>query len=400
MKKTLIALAAIAAVSAASADVVITGVYDRGYSMLTSNNAQAAINTVASNSDTTRIIFIGTENLGGGLTAGFLSESDVQDNGGATQASTVAGLQNGTINNGQSYVNIGGADLGMLKLGNVNSFMHNGYGIASPQGFNTGYGSSWSSKFSIFNGISTGNTALTGPAYSATSANQTAVVAGARDVRIANTINYTAPAFSGVTLGAAFTPQNNNATNGVGNTVGVTEFNATYNSPKLTAMADSIKYVVGSNGTSMTIITQNDITANAAQALTQKTLTANYTNTHNLLAANYMALPTLKLHVGFGSSSSSDSTAKTSSNQYGITYTMGQFDIFGQLAVVNDQNATAAQQQNRKLQSVGVDYNLSKTVNLYARYENINYATNVAAFQGSTMGSTMTREAVGVRVRF
>jgi predicted porin len=125
-----------------------------------------------------------------------------------------------------------------------------------------------------------------------------------------------------------------------------------------------------------------------------KTLAANLTSTQNLLGATY-ATPVagLKVHVGLGSFSSSNDASKGKSTQYGATYTVGAWDISGQVAKVDDQSTTNA---DRKLTGMGVNYNFSKTARAYVRYDNIDYGTTQTAFSGSTQ----KRTAIGVSKSF
>ena len=64
-----------------------------------------------------------------------------------------------------------------------------------------------------------------------------------------------------------------------------------------------------------------------------------------------------------------------------------------QYVKVNDKSAANV---DRTLTGLGADYNFSKTTRAYFRYDNINYASNVAAFNGSKQ----TRTAVGVSKAF
>jgi predicted porin len=85
MKKSLIALAALAVVSAASAQSTVTlyGIVDAGYTNQNSNTAMKS-----NGLSTSRIGFKGTEDLGGGLTALFVVETAVNS---ATPAPTSIG---------------------------------------------------------------------------------------------------------------------------------------------------------------------------------------------------------------------------------------------------------------------------------------------------------------------
>ncbi len=265
--------------------------------------------------------------------------------------------------------------------------------MASPL-FSTGVGGVYSSAFSIANGVGTGTTGFGGTVV-ANAIGSTGV--GVRAIRIANTVQYSSPMFNGFSAHVGITPQNNNVLStgtaaGAGNTVGVTEYALRYTNGPIDAMYTNIKYQVGSNGTHQTKLNA----ASAAQAvpggLASNTLSGNYTNTQSLLGATYTVMPTLKLHAGFGSFSSSDNTAKGKSTQLGATYTMGNIDLMGIMAKVDD---TAASNADRKLTGVGVNYNLSKTARVYFRYDDINYNTNMTA-----SGSAVKRTAVGFSKSF
>ena len=124
MKKSLVALAVMAAAGAASAQssVTIYGILDVGY---TRNGGSIFSSTGLSNSTNglgSRLGFKGVEDLGGGLKAGFVLETGIQNDSGAGQinpstnniaASSVPGsLQFGRL----SYVNLAG-NSGEVRLG-------------------------------------------------------------------------------------------------------------------------------------------------------------------------------------------------------------------------------------------------------------------------------------------
>jgi predicted porin len=114
----------------------------------------------------------------------------------------------------------------------------------------------------------------------------------------------------------------------------------------------------------------------------------------NLLGASYQALPTLKLHAGFGSSKASATTiADSTSTQYGVTYNVTPvIDVLAQVAKVDDKNTTA---YDRKMTGLGVDYKFSKTVRAYLRYDSLNLNTAAAS-----SGSEIKRTAVGFSQSF
>ncbi len=177
-------------------------------------------------------------------------------------------------------------------------------------------------------------------------------------------------------LGSSFKNANPGvAADTTGDTVGVTEYALRYTNGPVDAMYTSIQYKVGDT------------------APTNGSITAGITNKQNLLGASYAVLPTLKLHAGFGSTTSSNDVFKGTSSQMGVTYTMGAFTLMGQTAKYDD---TSTGNFDRKMIGLGADYSLSKTARVYVRYDSINWGSNVA----SIAGSEVTRTAVGVSKSF
>jgi len=384
MKKTLVALAAVSAVSAfAQSTVVIDGYMDRGYLALSNSNSTLNFKSVASNSGTTTLGVKYYEELGGGLKIGGQLNTDWSDIGGATQGNAVGTAQLSGFANSQSFLQFSSPTVGTLNLGTPNQdTLVNNTAIASPE-FSTGVGSSYSTQFSTANGFGTGTSGYAGTVTKGTStAGTSATNAGARAIRVYNTVQYKTPVFNGFQFTYAITPQNNNlsADSGYGNTVGITEFALRYTNGPVDAMYSSIKYDIGSNGTSQIKITA----ASGAASASSNALTVQ-DNTQNMLGVKYQVLPSLKLNVGIGSFTSSTGTYQGSSRGYGGTYTMGAVDILAQIVSVNDTSTT---DYDRKVTGLGVNYNLSKTSKAYFRYDSINYATNQTAVSGSTQKRT------------
>ena len=117
MKKSLIALAALATVATAAqaqSSVTIYGVLDSGITRVSNVGATApASNTGLTDGglSTPRWGFRGAEDLGGGLKAGFVLESEFKmDSGAATS----------TLFNRASYVNLAQDGIGSIQLGHMN----------------------------------------------------------------------------------------------------------------------------------------------------------------------------------------------------------------------------------------------------------------------------------------
>ena len=389
MKKTLVALAAVSAVST-FAQVTIDGYMDRGYLSLSNSESVRNYKTVGSNAGTTTLGFKYYEDIGGGMTVGGQVNTDWADIGGATQNLGVALAQNSGFANSQSFVKISSATAGTLQMGTPNNFtLTNATAIASPA-FSTGIGSTYSSAFSIANGLGTGAAGYGGLVTTgASTGNKSSNNAGARAIRIANSYQYISPAISGLTFSYGLTPQNNNRTadSGFKNTVGVTEYMLRYTNGPIDAAYTSIKYDVGSNGTNVTSLADA-----GGSALTQTTL-ASQDVTQNLLGVQYQVLPSLKLNVGAGSFTSSAGAFQGSSASYGGTYTMGMVDVLAIMARVND---TTAGNNDRNMTGLGVNYNLSKTSRVYYRYDSINFSSA----KDQIAGSVQKRTAIGVSKSF
>jgi len=159
MKKTLVAVAALAAVSGAIADVTITGLVESSY---VNNKTTRGLSTGQNGGSEVR--FGGSEDLGNGLKATF--QYTIVSNMGVEPASGTTNLtqSNGGINSYNSHVGLAG-DFGSLKLGN----QFTPYFLAGAA------------------------TAAWG--FSADSNNATA-----QSVRLNNSITYSTPSISGFTL--------------------------------------------------------------------------------------------------------------------------------------------------------------------------------------------------------
>lgn len=131
MKKTLIALAALAATGAfAQSTVTISGTLDPSVNVITkeygngTSNTQTAVNN--NQQGTENFTLSGTEDLGGGLKAEFLYELDF-----VSKTTTVAPT------NGQTYAGLSGG-FGSIKLGTPNSPTLTTQGNRSPFTTKTG----------------------------------------------------------------------------------------------------------------------------------------------------------------------------------------------------------------------------------------------------------------------
>lgn len=356
--------------------MTIDGYFDRGFVRTNSTDNAADAKAVGSNAGTTTIGIKGVEDLGGGLSVGFSVNTDWTDIGGISQDTDKATIttQTGGFANSQSYLEFVSKTAGKIQLGSINNeLLTNATAIATPA-FSTGIGSSYSSKFSGFNGVGTG-VSNAGGIVSASAIGNTGT--GTRGIRQANTIKYVSPNVQGFTFAYGYAPKNNT---GTGDTVGVTDMSLKYENGPLTAMYSTLEYDTVTTDPANTQLATGVIGAGAKYK-------------HSLLGASYQVLPTLKLHAGVGGTKSTNGgDVETSFSTYGVTYTMGKVDILAQVAKADDKDTT---NNDRKMTGLGVNYNFSKTTRAYVRYDSLNLNTAAAA-----SGSELKRTAVGISKSF
>ena len=152
MKKSLVALAALAA-SSAFAQFSIDGIWDIGYTAIDYKGAAKVSGINGNGSSTSQINLRGKENLGGGLSADFRYETDWttynnRGNTGTVSNSVTAGNGGGAASNvnlsswgnGEIRGGIAGG-FGRLDAGNVNSAQLTALLVGQPLG--TAIGSSF-----------------------------------------------------------------------------------------------------------------------------------------------------------------------------------------------------------------------------------------------------------------
>jgi len=385
----------------------MTGYFDRGYITTNNTNDYRDAKTVSSNAGTTTLIINGKEDLGSGLSAGFLIATDWSEASGQTQDGSTATIGVGGFANSQSFIELSSANTGTLRFGNPNSEVLVGVTSVASPAFSTGVGSAYSSNYSIHNGYGTGSTGSNNVFANSTigiAAGQVANNPGQRAIRQANTIKYISPSFNGLSATYSYVAKNDvggsSATTGSGGTtdvVGVKAFSVNYTNGPLTAIYAVDKVIVGQNGS--TALTGNSTTNGTY-------LQANTSTSMSILGASYQVLPTLKLHAGVGTSTNSNQAAftaqttgqglvaQTSSSQYGATFDVTpSIVLMAQVATMDDKSTANT---DRKMTGLGADYKLSKLTRLYVRTDNINYASNLAA----SSGTAQKRTAIGFSSSF
>ncbi len=363
MKKTLIAIAALAATSAfAQSSVTIDGGLDAGYQAINyKGNKVTGINN--NGSSTSQINFRGTSDLGNGMKADFRVETDWNPvsnkaNTGSVPAtgSTYDKGTAGTFGNGELRVGLS-AGFGRVDFGAVN--MNGLTTLLTGQPFGTAIGGGYASV--------------------------TRVNAAGNAVRDDNAVKYTSPAFMGL---AATLYKSNKQTKATG-----TDYSASLGAyDKLGSEELGLNYANGPLAASFSNLKQDSVNVGTGTTAT----------TVNTLGANY-TIGAFKALVLNQAVKTTTGTVATDTNYTALTgtYTMGQTVLMASTGSLK-QDVGANAGKKSKLTGLGADYNLSKTAALYARYEKIDDQAGAIAAASTIDGSekTRTRTALGLRVAF
>jgi predicted porin len=393
MKKTLIALAALAAVGTASAQssVTIFGAVDAGYKSVnnSANSAANSNNITNNNTATTLMIFKGVEDIGGGMAATFLMELDFNPTNSSSQnaAPGAAGANywNGTPFNGEQYIGISGG-FGNLQLGTPNAdgliagIIAQPFGTAMGSGFNGTFGRLGTQAVSSLNQFD-GNAGTNG-----------------RIIRHANTVQYTTPSFSGftATAGYAFGNDNNAAATLGGNTNTYSTLSLKYNNGPINAMYVYTNEKASSNGANGIFGVVAGTVANTGvfATTTTPTLPANTDITWNQLSANY-TFGAATVYGGWSNTKHNAAVALEDSSSWNLA---GKYAVTPAIDLAANYLVRSTNITNVAKASVlglGADYKFSKRTNAYFRYEGINFdSTPIAA------SSTLNSWAVGLKHTF
>lgn len=357
MKKTLLALAvlgAFAGVAHAQSSVSISGNVDLGYiSTNPQGNGNDSAGIADNGSTTSNIAFSGTEDLGGGLKAGFF-----------LQTNFVAGNTGSAFLNAQNWLSLGG-NFGTFKLGNINTQVMAASSVSQP--FGTAIGSGYSGNTQGNNGFSRLNGVTVSGPVGALAAGGTA---GARPLRTGDSLYYTSPNFSGFAVTAGMSFENDEGTN----TAGMQEVAFSYKGNGLNAMLAHYKSTAGQAAV-------GGVPANGDISQT-------------ILGANYTFGPAT-VYAGWTNSDGStgagvDATSYNIAGKYKVTPAVA---LMANYVKVNDKLAA---DQDRDMFGLGVDYSLSKRTTAYARYERADLDKSAA---GAGVGKYNTY-ALGLRHSF
>jgi predicted porin len=386
MKKTLVAMAALASVTAfAQSTVSITGNVDvagtRLSGTMTGSKGTTFSQTLGTGS-TSAINFEATEDIGGGTKITGRYEIDprdwTNDNLATTMnaASTASMAQTATVTGlkrHQAFIGASGG-FGSIKLGAPNAPSLEAHGASSPLG--TGIGSGFA------HATDTLTTRLSTARYS-------------RSVR------YDTPTINGLTGSFTYAPGAD--VDGSETAGGIYVIRQIPNARRATEVA--LKY---SNGP-LNIMVANVTTAYqtyqlgwyaASQVATDTTALASLGTKSNLAGASYN-LGSTTLYVGMGSGGSRATTTaatKVDLSRYAIKHSMGQIDLIAQMTSVADTTVSTGAKVTQKVQGFRADYNLSKTAVAYLGYEKLD--TGTVASTANTTSGTRTLTSVGLRKSF
>ena len=365
MKKIFAIMIALAATSVfAQSAVNITGLVDTG---LLFTNAATGVNTkglAASNSATTVLNIAGTEDLGGGLRANFrLQLTPDFINGAGVEGTTYNSTTAGTVGLGQEAFIGTEANWGTVKLGRVNSNILDAWGNGSV--FGTAIGSGYGSNGNIFT------------RYSATATH----TAQSAPTRFNGAIRYESPAVAGVSGSYLYVPPSASV-----NAQSVVDYGVKYANGPVSVQYASQR--IEQSGTLAT--TTASFIATGSQALTDGT-----NNTLSMLSANYK-IGAATVYGGRWTEKQNTATAIDQTGQmFGAKYTVGATSVMWSTGSSNEKSTANV---DKKILGYGVDHELSKRTNLYARFDTRDADTNTA---GATAAAGVTkRTAVGIRHTF
>jgi predicted porin len=353
MKKSLVALAVMAAAGAASAQssVTIYGILDVGYTRNSGNVFTSKGLSNSTNGLGSRLGFRGVEDLGGGLKAGFVLETGIQNDSGAGQinpstnnlaASSVPGsLQFGRL----SYVNLAGG-FGEVRLGRdiVPSYYNDV--VYDPFG-----------GLTVAAGLNTVGSFIT---------------VGATNLRVSNGIHYFTPnTFGGFFAHLAYAIGENPSN------AGVTEDDGEYAGLRVGYAAGPLSVALAAGKTTVT----------HATGVSNDRKQANFGGTYDLGVAKIFANYTKTSQDHFGAAANPD--LNTKGYLLGVTAPVGPGLVRASFSKIK--NSDLNNFESKKF-GIGYQYNLSKRTALFATVARI---TNSGRAAGDTALTTAVIPSAG-----
>ncbi len=402
MKKSLVALAALAATSAfAQSTVSITGNLDVGYQMFDIRGNKFTNSAGSNGSSTTAVFFRGSEDLGGGLKANFQWEVDpaLSETSSRTAGTAATGTTSNitsSLGNGQSFLELASPAFGSIKVGtpNLATLSANGDGNS---GFATAIGSGY--RVTSFDAV-----------------------------RFQNSLRYDTPNFNGFTASflqsAKNDKQSNAGTTGqTGNLMNQTngrdqaqEIGVTYAKGPLTVRYADLKMqqwadVALVDGRDGAFANTADWLATDGKKFNLRTISAKYDVNKQLTVGYFNQKTTSDTLIG-SSATGTATTNKFDRSAQGFSaayYVMPNVKLMVNRASAKNgadhvaSGASTAANKTTTVTGLGVDYELSKRSVVYFRSESnedlasIRSTTGYTAVTGNT-GYKAT--AIGIRHTF
>lgn len=399
MKKTLVAAAALASVSA-FAQVTLTGNLDFAGAKMSGSQAGATgttISTTTGISSTSVINLDAIEDIGGGSKVqvhyGLDPRTLANDSFGVTNnstllnsaaASSTAAAGSGTSVTGLSrdevYIGFDSASVGKLMLGAPNSLGLDTHGVASPLG--TGIGSGYAPA------ASTMTNAIVTTRYNRSVRFNSAAMNG-----LSVQFNYAPGSDQANLQGASATVNGTAQTQSLAlqipNARKATEVGLSYANGPLNARFTNVSLAASTYPTGWYGV-----------ASTGATAAYNYVATKsNMFSANYN-LGATTLYYGYtnGDLQTSSTTAtKGISTRYAVKYDAGVFAVTGQITTLRSTTSANAV-TDAKVTGLRADYPLSKTSKVYAGYES--WVTGVTATTDSLTNGDRKITSIGLQKSF
>jgi len=373
MKKSLIALAALAATGAfAQSSVQIVGTFDPSLanSSTTYNSDIKVSNSFVRNNSqgTSQITFKGVEDLGGGLKASFLFENDFDTAKDANNGTgSVASFGNFGSKGGEQFLAIAGG-MGQLQIGAANTVSL--YTQSSSQPFGTKIGGG-------FGAANTGR------------------------VRIGNSVVYTSPVFAGVKVMATYANQTLAAKD---DTAAGTILQGTVATGASTDIG-----LLYANGPLAAGVSAWTTAANAVTSAPSATVAGTASKNTQTNAYVSYDLGVAKLGLGYfmekqdatGAAQTANTVvpAKLDSTAYNIGATVplsANLSLLGSYTVKDDKTTLNL---DRTVAAIGVKYTFSKMTSVYARYVS-DKIDNMSATASKLSGKEVTTTLVGMQTNF
>ena len=393
MKKTLIALAAVAAVGGASAQVSIYGTVDAAVTQYSSEgNSKTGLGN--SQLGSSKLGFSGVEDLGGGMNAIFKLEGGLANDSGVGKT---ANTSNQAANGGAGSLTLVGGTQGLV-------FGRYAYVGASGGFGEVRLGRDYTNTF-LFTVTTYDVFGTNGPAdSSAMTLNLAARNSVATSANASNMVGYASPSFGGlrVRLQSFFGENTSNASN-AGDGDGY--------SAQVGYAAGPLSASVGQQQTKGTAKAKTDTTACIAVgtptgcttvgAVTAATLaqTGNYTQTavgasYDFGMAKVMFLSTREELVGAATSTSLTATSTNVANMIGLNVPVGAMNYKLSYASASQNSGVAGDKDNTgTLTGLGMDYALSKRTKLYGTYSMVTNDGGKAYSAAGVNGATGTTVA-------